>query len=140
MSSDKEEVGQKKPTVPIVYNDFGSDLEIIDRVLTIYSAIKDIKLRAFERQVMTYYLKYGCNKDAHEHIRTDTGKTDSYIKVVNSNLRDLGLLEVMVNKHKNRLSSDMENLRKHFVEGNTKIYLVSFETPKVFKENAGDKQ
>lgn len=126
----------KKPTVPIVYNDFESDLEIIDRVLTIYSSVKGIRLRAFERQLMTYYLKYGCNEKAQEHIKADTGKTENHIKVVNYNLRDIGLLETTNNKHKNKLSSDMENLRKHFVEGDTKIYLVSFETPKVFSKDA----
>lgn len=132
--SDKKQ-DSKKPTVPIVYNDFESDLEIIDRVLTIYSSVKGIRLRAFERQLMTYYLKYGCNEDAQEHIKADTGKTENHIKVVNYNLRDIGLLETTNNKHKSKLSSDMENLRKHFVEGDTKIYLVSFETPKVFSKD-----
>jgi len=121
----------KKPTVPIVYNDFKTDLEIIDKVLSIYSVMKDIKLRSFERQLMTYYLKYGgCTDEALKYIKEDTGKKDGYIKVVNSNLRDLGLLKTTMNKHKNVLSEDMETLRKHFVEKSTKIYLVSFETPK----------
>lgn len=125
--------------IPIVYEDFDSDLDVIDKVLSIYSLIKGIKLRNFEREVMIYYLKYGCNKDAVKYIVQDTGKKESYIKVVNSNLRDLGLLVETMNMHKSGLSTDMENLRKHFVEGGGKVYLVSFETPSIFKDGGKDK-
>lgn len=117
--------------IPMVVENIDSDLEVVDRVLTIYSTMKDKKLRPFERLVMKYYIKYGYTEEAKEYLREDVGRKQSDIKTTDSLLREKGfLIQSETNKRMSELSEDMEVIRKHFVLGTSSVYLVSFKSLK----------
>lgn len=114
--------------IPMVVKNTQSDLEIIDKVLTIYSVVKEIPLRPFERLVLKYYIKYGYTQDAKKYLMEDAKRKPSDIKTADFHLRSKGFLHQLANNEKDsRLSDDMEVVRKHFVLTNeSKLYLISF--------------
>lgn len=117
--------------IPMVVENIDNDLEVIDKVLTIYSVVKDIKLRPFERLVLKYYIKYGYTEEAKEYIIEDANKKRTDIKAVDFLLREKNfLIHLTTNNHDSRLSEDMEIIRKHFVLGSSNVYLVSFKNLK----------
>lgn len=114
--------------IPIVVENISSDLEIIDKVLTIYSVVKDRKLRPFERLVLKYYIKYGYTDEAKEYLKEDANRKSTDIKTTDFLLREKGfLIKSSTNEHLSKLSDDMEVIRKHFVLGTSSVYLVSFK-------------
>lgn len=122
--------------IPIVVENITNDLEVIDKVLSIYSIVKNKKLRPFERLVMKYYIKYGYGEVAKEYLIEDANRRMSDLKTADYLLRDKGfLVKNISNEHLSKLSEDMEVIRKHFVEGTSSVYLVSF---KDIKKNAKD--
>ena len=95
---------------------YKSDLDKIEKILTIYSIVKEIKFRDFEKDVLKYYLVYGYNKETQEMIMEDLGKSDINIRVTDTWLRKNGFLNLGVNnKRKSSLSKDMEMMRKDFI-------------------------
>lgn len=114
--------------IPTVEKYAESDLEIIDKVLTVYSVVKEIPLRPFERLVLKYYIKYGYNSEAKQYLMEDEKRKSSDIKTADFHLRNKGFLhQLTTNEKDSRLSDDMEVIRRHFVLNNkSKIYLISF--------------
>lgn len=107
---------------------YKSDLDKIEKILTIYSIVKEIKFRDFEKDVLKYYLVYGYNKETQEMIMEDLGKSDVNIRVTDTWLRKNGFLNLGVNnKRKSSLSKDMEMMRKDFILDKKDIYALIFK-------------
>ena len=107
---------------------YKSDLDKIEKILTIYSPVKEIKFRDFEKDVLKYYLVYGYNKETQEMIMEDLGKSDVNIRVTDTWLRKNGFLNLGVNnKRKSSLSKDMEMMRKDFILDKKDVYALIFK-------------
>ena len=107
---------------------YKSDLDKIEKILTIYSIVKEIKFRDFEKDVLKYYLAYGYNKETQEMIMEDLGKSDVNIRVTDTWLRKNGFLNLGVNnKRKSSLSKDMEMMRKDFILDKKDVYALIFK-------------
>lgn len=107
---------------------YKSDLDKIEKILTIYSIVKEIKFRDFEKDVLKYYLVYGYNKETQEMIMEDLGKSDVNIRVTDTWLRKNGFLNLGVNnKRKSSLSKDMEMMRKDFIVDKKDVYALIFK-------------
>ena len=107
---------------------YKSDLDKIEKILTIYSTVKEIKFRDFEKDVLKYYLAYGYNKETQEMIMEDLGKSDVNIRVTDTWLRKNGFLNLGVNnKRKSSLSKDMEMMRKDFILDKKDVYALIFK-------------
>lgn len=107
---------------------YKSDLDKIEKILTIYSIVKEIKFRDFEKDVLKYYLVYGYNKETQEMIMEDLGKSDVNIRVTDTWLRKNGFLNIGVNnKRKSSLSKDMEMMRKDFILDKKDVYALIFK-------------
>jgi hypothetical protein len=107
---------------------YKSDLDKIEKILTIYSIVKEIKFRDFEKDVLKYYLVYGYNKETQEMIMEDLGKSDVNIRVTDTWLRKNGFLNLGVNnKRKSSLSKDMEMMRKDFILDRKDVYALIFK-------------
>jgi hypothetical protein len=107
---------------------YRSDVEKIDRVLQVYSAIKGIQLREFEKNVLKYYLVYGYCSETKKTVMEDLGIKDGNIRVVDTHLREKGFLNHgKTNQRKSTLSIDMEQLRQSFVIDNKDYYVLTFK-------------
>ena len=107
---------------------YKSDLDKIEKILTIYSIVKEIKFRDFEKDVLKYYLVYGYNKETQEMIMEDLGKSDVNIRVTDTWLRKNGFLNLGINnKRKSSLSKDMEMMRKDFILDKKDVYALIFK-------------
>lgn len=107
---------------------YKSDLDKIEKILTIYSIVKEIKFRDFEKDVLKYYLVYGYNKETQEMVREDLGKSDVNIRVTDTWLRKNGFLNIGIsNKRKSSLSKDMEMMRKDFILDKKDVYALIFK-------------
>ena len=107
---------------------YKSDLDKIEKILTIYSTVKEVKFRDFEKDVLKYYLVYGYNKETQEMIMEDLGKSDVNIRVTDTWLRKNGFLNLGVNnKRKSSLSKDMEMMRKDFILDKKDVYALIFK-------------
>ena len=107
---------------------YKSDLDKIEKILTTYSIVKEIKFRDFEKDVLKYYLVYGYNKETQEMIMEDLGKSDVNIRVTDTWLRKNGFLNLGVNnKRKSSLSKDMEMMRKDFILDKKDVYALIFK-------------
>ena len=107
---------------------YKSELDKIEKILTIYSIVKEIKFRDFEKDVLKYYLVYGYNKETQEMIMEDLGKSDVNIRVTDTWLRKNGFLNLGVNnKRKSSLSKDMEMMRKDFILDKKDVYALIFK-------------
>ena len=107
---------------------YKSDLDKIEKILTIYSIVKETKFRDFEKDVLKYYLVYGYNKETQKIIMEDLGKSDVNIRVTDTWLRKNGFLNLGVNnKRKSSLSKDMEMMRKDFILDKKDVYALIFK-------------
>ena len=117
---------------------YKSDLDKIEKILTIYSIVKEIKFRDFEKDVLKYYLVYGYNKETQEMIMEDLGKSDVNIRVTDTWLRKNGFLNLGVNnKRKSSLSKDMEMMRKDFILDKKDVYALIFKREQITVYNRG---
>ena len=117
---------------------YKSDLDKIEKILTIYSIVKEIKFRDFEKDVLKYYLAYGYNKETQEMIMEDLGKSDVNIRVTDTWLRKNGFLNLGVNnKRKSSLSKDMEMMRKDFILDKKDVYALIFKREQITVYNSG---
>ena len=107
---------------------YKSDLDKTEKILTIYSIVKEIKFRDFEKDVLKYYLVYGYNKETQKIIMEDLGKSDVNIRVTDTWLRKNGFLNLGINnKRKSSLSKDMEMMRKDFILDKKDVYALIFK-------------
>lgn len=116
-------------TIPTIKNiPYKSDLDKIEKVLNVYSIIKGIQFREFEKVILKYYLVYGYSKETKRIIQEDLGKKEGNIRVVDTSLREKGFLNKGTsNLRKSRLSDDMEQIREEFIIKKKDVYLLMFK-------------
>ena len=113
---------------PTLKTSYKNDLDLIEKILMCYSIMQDKPLRKFEMTVLKYYIKYGYCQEAEDYIKDDENKKAGDIRVANVHLRNNGyLLHGVDNLRKSKLSSDMEKVRKSFVEEKKNLYVIHFE-------------
>lgn len=104
-----------------------NDLDLIDKILYIYSMATNKPLRGYERTVLKYYIKYGYTKETKGIIIEDTNKKDGDVRNADTQLRSNGYLKHgVLNQRKSSLSEDMEMLRQTFIMDKYKIYQLAF--------------
>lgn len=115
--------------IPTIKNiPYKSDLDKIEKVLNVYSTIKGIQFREFEKVILKYYLVYGYSKETKRIIQEDLGKKEGNIRVVDTSLREKGFLNKgTANLRKSRLSDDMEQIREEFIIKKKDVYLLMFK-------------
>lgn len=121
----------KKNMPPMIESSYQDDLDLIDKLLSVYCLSKGIVVRNFELRVLKYYIKYGYNSEAKEYIKEDEKRKDGDIRTADVYLRRNGLLlPGETNFRKTTLSKDMESIRDMFINNfsseKNKIYGVLF--------------
>lgn len=112
---------------PTLKNKYKNEIDLIDKILKIYSISQEVNLRNFERTILIYYIRNGYSKETKEFIRQDTSKKEGDIRVADTNLRRKGFLKTsMGNMRMSELSSDMESIRQSFVKNKKNIYVLVF--------------
>ena len=116
---------------PTLRNSYKNEIDLIDKILRVYSISQDKPLRNFERLILIYYIRSGYNKETKEFIKEDTGKKDGDIRVADVHLRDKGYL----NSHPNNLrmsilSPDMNSVRESFIKNKKEVYVLLFQKDK----------
>jgi hypothetical protein len=107
---------------------YKTDMEKVEMILQVYSTLKGISLREFEKAVLKYYLVYGYEKETKQMITEYLNKKDGNIRVVDTWLREKGFLEHgRNNKRKSKLSPDMEAIREAFIVNNQDVYVLTFK-------------
>ena len=115
----------KFPTLIINYD---NDLELIDKLLSIYSIGTNTPLQGFARKVLKYYIKYGYGDEAKKYIKEDEQKKDGDVRSADVFLRKNGYLKHgILNQRKSSLSDEMEELRQSFILKGNKIYQLGFK-------------
>lgn len=99
---------------------FKDDLELIESVLTAYSAgmklTKKNKLSSRHFRLMAYYICLGYSKETAEKYREESKKTEVYLNVLNSELKAVGyLIDINGNKRKRDISPAMQRLKDHYL-------------------------
>lgn len=113
---------------PALRNKYKNEIDLIDKILRIYSISQEKPLRNFERLVLTYYIRRGYSKETKEFIKEDTEKKDGDIRVADMHLRDKGYLDVSKNNLRmSQLSFDMNNISKSFIKNKKRIYVLVFK-------------
>ena len=116
---------------PTLKNRYKNEIDLIDKILRVYSISQDKPLRNFERLILIYYIRNGYNKETKEFIQEDTGKKDGDIRVADVHLREKGyLMNHPNNLRMSILSPDMESIRKSFVLNKKEVYVLVFQKDK----------
>ena len=113
---------------PTLKNNYKNEIDLIDKILRVYSISQDKPLRNFERLMLIYYIRNGYRKETKEFIKEDTGKKDGDIRVADVHLRDKGyLMNHPKNLRMSILSPDMESIRSSFVLNKKEVYVLLFQ-------------
>jgi hypothetical protein len=103
-------------------------------VLSIYTLVKyeeKDRLRAYEKNVLIYYVRKGITDETLDNICEDRGINKNYLHKINKDLRDKGyLLTSEKNYRKFHLSKDLEEIRKSFITDKCKNYWIKFNAEK----------
>lgn len=112
---------------PTLKNSYKNKIDLIDKILKIYSIAQDKPLRNFERIVMIYYIIHNYCDKAKDSIREDENKKDGDIRVADHALRQKGyLLQSQNNLRMSELSADMLSIRESFITNKKNIYVLLF--------------
>lgn len=115
----------------VLETSYTNEVDLIEKLLDLYSTAKGVKLLNFEKGVLVYYIKYGHSKKTKNSIKEDTGKSLSYLSVIDHNLKTKGfLVDDDRNKRKKRLSSDMKAFQTSFLKNNVRLYTLNFKKEK----------
>lgn len=113
---------------PSLTGSYETDLDLIESILDVYSLMKGIKLRTYEKLVMKYYIKYGYSTEVRDMVSEDIDKSINNVKVAETSLRKLGFLKKGTrNERKTELSDDMESLRRQFVIEKKRVLALLFK-------------
>lgn len=113
---------------PSLTGGYETDLDLIENILEIYSLMKRIKLRPYEKTVLKYYIKYGYSTEVRDMISEDIDKSINNVKVAETSLRKLGFLKKGTrNERKTQLSEDMESLRRQFIIEKKRVLAILFK-------------
>ena len=112
---------------PTLKNSYKNKIDLIDKILKIYSIAQDKPLRNFERVVMIYYIIHGYGQEAKENVKDDEKKNNGDIRVADHQLRQKGyLLTSKNNMRMSDLSPDMASIRDSFIKNKKQIYVLVF--------------
>jgi hypothetical protein len=115
---------------PTLKTKYKNEIDLIDKILRVYSISQEVPLRNFERLILVYYIRSGYSKDTKEYIKEDTGKKDGDIRVADVHLREKGyLMSSEKNLRMSKLSPDMESIRDSFIKNKKQIYVLAFQKP-----------
>ena len=113
---------------PSLKNTYRNEIDLIDKILRVYSITQEVPLRNFERLILIYYIRNGYSKETKEFIKEDTGKKDGDIRVADVHLREKGyLMNHPNNLRMSVLSPDMESIRKSFITDKKELYVLLFK-------------
>lgn len=113
---------------PTLKSKYKNEIDIIDKILRVYSISQDKPLRNFERLILIYYIRNGYSKDTKEFIKEDTDKKDGDIRVADVHLREKGYLITHPNNQRmSKLSQDMNSIRESFITNKKEIYVLLFQ-------------
>jgi hypothetical protein len=113
---------------PTLKTKYKNEIDLIDKILRVYSISQEVSLRNFERLILVYYIRSGYSKETKEFIKEDTGKKDGDIRVADVHLREKGyLMSSEKNLRMSKLSPDMESVRTSFIKNKKQIYVLAFQ-------------
>ena len=113
---------------PTLNTKYKNEIDLIDKILRVYSISQEVSLRNFERLILVYYIRSGYSKETKEFIKEDTGKKDGDIRVADVHLREKGyLMSSEKNLRMSKLSPDMESIRTSFIKNKKQIYVLAFQ-------------
>lgn len=113
---------------PTLKTKYKNEIDLIDKILRVYSISQEVSLRNFERLILVYYIRSGYSKETKEFIKEDTGKKDGDIRVADVHLREKGyLMSSEKNLRMSKLSPDMESIRTSFIKNKKQIYVLAFQ-------------
>ena len=102
---------------------YNNRLEMIQKVLKIYSGFLDAsgKSPIFDRHqyMLSCYIVYGYSRESTKKFQEIFGISNSYLRVLNTEVRKAGyLVKDKSTDNDYRLSDEMEYLRKYFITSN----------------------
>lgn len=102
---------------------YDNRLEMIRKVLKVYSGFLDASGRdpIYERHqnMMSCYIVYGYSLDSTKKFQEIFGVSNSYLRVLNTEVRRIGyLVKDNESDRDYRLSDEMEYLRRYFITSN----------------------
>lgn len=126
--------------VPFLEISFKNEVDLVNKILSIYSLTKEndlpakgskfdsFKLRKFEKDVLNYYIRYGYADETKKMIEEDMGKKPNAITQVDFLLKEKGYLEDLPNNYRmKKLNDSLEQIRKQFILDKRKIYALHFK-------------
>jgi len=119
----------KKPTFYTNYCEFKNEVDIVNKLLSIYSIVKkNGNLRDFEKKVLNYYIRKGYSTKTKKQIVKELGLKQRNLNQTNYHLTNKGYLKQSTRNQKNKsLNKELQDIRKYFVEGNMKAYVIGFK-------------
>ena len=111
---------------------YRNQLDLICIILDIYLTVnpKKPKLIIREKEALAYYIINGFSDKTVKEVESflTAEINNNYVRSINSSLRKKGyLVKDERNYRKSRLAEDMLILRKEFVEGNNRKYMIGFK-------------
>lgn len=108
--------------------DYKNEVDLIDKVLSIYSIIKKSNdLRPFERNILNFYIRKGISNDTKNIIKDQLGITSNNLTQANYYLRKKGyIVKDSKNHNKNKLCKDLESIRTSIIGNKKRLFLVGF--------------
>lgn len=107
-----------------------NEIDLLDKVIEIYSILnfdKNVRIVPHEKKVLIYYLKRGLNEETLQTVMTDLNYSKNYRDSVNKKLRDKGfLIRDENNQQKFHLNTDLQLLKKKFIDEKTKVFYIQF--------------
>lgn len=122
---------QNKPVAYKSVVKYANEIEMVDKILLFYSIAnydeKD-RLKNYERNILTYYVRKGITEESLDDVCLDRGIKKNYLHKINKDLRDRGYLVMSeTNYRKFRLNKELQAIRTGFIENKISKYLLSFE-------------
>lgn len=119
----------EKNTFYTNYCTFKNEVDIVNKLLSIYSIVKkEGDLKDSERKVLNYYIRKGYSNDTKEKIKKELGLKRSNLNQTNYRLTKKGYLRQSTRNQNNKLlNKDLQEIRDLFVDGKTRAYVVGFK-------------
>lgn len=118
----------------IVYADwcvYKNEIDFVDKILSIYSIVKmdnNNQLRKFEKDVLSYYIRFGYSTETKKRIKRELSKSKETITQATFYLSKKGyLIPSKTNMSQKKLNADLDRLRKGFMDGQKKILALGFK-------------
>ena len=111
------------------YCSYKNEVDLVNKLLTIYSIVKkNNDLRNFEREVLNYYIRKGYSTGTKNQIKKELGKKARNLNQTNYHLKRKGYLKQSSKNQKDKkLNKELEEIRKLFIEGKTRVYVIGFK-------------